>query len=208
VSARATAFGYLSWLLYAPLVLWMGLRNGGWGVLCDVLFLCAAAASLSAARSRHPARGALDVTMIVSTVAIVCSTGLFGPFILLPGVAAVNTIAFVVAVDRSRRRVAVALGCLAVITPFALEAMGALPQQLAFRDGALAVLPQIAELPRVPTLAFLLLTNLAVIVTSSAIAARFRDALLVMEKRLYFQTWQLRQFVPRDAHASVAPPPP
>jgi serine/threonine-protein kinase len=208
VSARVTGLGYLSWLLYAPFVLWMGLRNGAWGVLCDVLFVVAAVASLSAARARHPGRGALDVTMIISTVAIVCSTGLFGPFVLLPGLAAVNTIAFVVAADRSRRKVAVALGGLCIVTPVLLELTGMLPQQTAFQGGTLVVLPQIADLPRVPALVFLVLANLAIIATSSLVVARFRDALAEIERRLHFQTWQLRQFIPRDVRASVTPPPP
>ena len=117
----------------------------------------------------------------------------------MPGVAAVNTIAFVMTADRSRRVPSIVMGCLAIAVPFALASAGVIPAQTVFRDGSIVLLPQIHAFPETPTLVFLLLTNVAVVVTASIFVARFRDALVAAERRLYFQTWQLRQLVPRGA---------
>ena len=211
-AARAASIGYLSWLAYAPLVLWMGVRHIAWGTVCDVLFIGAAIASAYVARVReaHVTRAA-DIALAVSTLAIVVSTGVVGPFMLIPGLAAVNTILYVGSAERSRRVWAIAAGCLAVAIPFALEVLRILPPALAFEGGALVTLPQIAFFPRIPTLVFLLATNIAVVVTASRFVARSRDALHATQEQLYFQTWQLRQFVPGEAYEAVAtrsvPPP-
>jgi serine/threonine-protein kinase len=208
VGARAVALGYLSWLAYLPLVLWMGLQQPKWGTLCDVLFFLSAIASAMVARVRaQNRRRAADVAMVVSTIAIISSVGLFGPFTLLPGLAAVNTLIFVVSADRSRRALAIALGCLAIIIPFALEQLGLRPASNVFRDGTIVTVPQIAAFPPGRTLGFLLLTNVALVISSSIFVARIRDALHDSQERLYFQTWQLRQFVPGAAYGAVAPPP-
>jgi serine/threonine-protein kinase len=211
VSSRTAALGYASWLLYAPLVLWMGVRDVKWGALCDLLFAVAAAANWYVGRVRESrVTLASDLSLVASTVAIAVSTGVAGPFMLLPGIAAVNTILYVSSAARSRRTWAVAAGCLAFAVPFALEVSGALPPSLAFDHGALVTLPQIASFPPVPSLVFLFLTNIAVIVTASILVARSRDALHATQERLYFHTWQLRQFVPGDAYGaatpSIAPP--
>jgi serine/threonine-protein kinase len=205
VAARAAAIGYVSWLAYAPLVLWMGTRDFKWGALCDVLFALAAAASWYVGRSRdaHTARAA-DVALLVSTLAIVASTGVAGPFMLLPGLAAVNTILYVASADRSRRLWAIGAGCLAVAIPFAVEVAGVLPRSISFHEGSLVTHPQIAWFTPVPTLVFLFLTQLAVVVTASIFVARFRDALHASQERLYFQAWQLRQFMPKEAYGAAA----
>jgi serine/threonine protein kinase len=204
--ARAASIGYLSWIAYAPLVLWMGVRHIAWGTLCDVLFLAAAAASAYVARaSEAKVTRAADVALGISTLAIVAATGVIGPFMLIPGIAAVNTILYVSIADRSRRGWAVAAGCIAVALPFVLAVSGVLPNGVAFDDGKLVTLPQIAFFPRLPTLVFLFAANIAVVVTASRFVARSRDALHATQEQLYFQTWQLRQFVPGAAYDAVAP---
>ena len=211
VAARTAAIGYATWLVYAPLVLWMGVRDVKWGALCDVLFAVAAAANWYVGRARESrVTLASDLALFASTVAIAAATGVAGPFMLLPGIAAVNTILYVSSAARSRRAWAVASGCLAVAVPFVLEVSGILPPSLAFEHGALVTLPQIAWFPPIPTLVFLFFTNIAVIVTASIFVARSRDALHATQERLYFHTWQLRQFVPSEAYGaatpSIAPP--
>ncbi len=203
VGARAAGFAYLSWLFYAPLVLWIGVKNAGLGILCDALWVGAAAASFYASRSPKNMKRATDVVIVLSTLALGCSAGLYGPFTFLPGVAAVNTIAFVMTADRSRRVPSIILGCLAIIVPFVLERLDLVPRSMVFRDGALVLLPRIIELPEAPTALFLLLANLAVIITASIFVARFRDALVKTEARLYAQSWQLRQLVPDDAARAI-----
>jgi len=199
IGARAAGYAYLSWLFYAPLVLWLGVKSAPWGLVCDALWLGAAASSFYASRSRKNLKRATDLAIVFSTLALGVSAGLYGPFTLLPVVAAVNTIAFVMTAARSRRTPSIVLGCLAIAVPTVLERLDVVPRSMLFKDGALVLVPRIVELPETGTLLFLLLANLAVIVTASLLVARFRDALVATERQLQFQAWQLRQLVPEDA---------
>ncbi|HEY2514424.1 MAG TPA: serine/threonine-protein kinase, partial [Polyangiaceae bacterium] len=122
-AARSATLGYLTWLAFAPFVLWMGVRQIGWGLVCDALFFAAALASFRVTRAAHPTRAA-DAALAISTLAIIVSRGVIGPFMLLPGIAAVNTVLYVATADRSRRGWAIAAGCLAVLVPFGLEISG------------------------------------------------------------------------------------
>ena len=202
-AASEATLGYLTWLAFAPFVLWMGVRNIGWGLVCDALFFAAAFASWRVTRSAHPTRAA-DAALAVSTLAIIVSRGVIGPFMLLPGIAAVNTVLYVATADRARRSFAIAAGCLAVLAPFALEVTGLVPPSIAFEHGALVTLPAIADFPPFPTVLFLACTNVAVILTAARVVARSRDALHATQEQLYFHTWQLRQFVPGEAYDVVA----
>jgi serine/threonine-protein kinase len=199
IGARALGYAYLSWIFYAPLVVWLGVRNAAAGILCDALWLGAAAASFYASRSRRNLKRATDVAIVFSTLALAVSAGLYGPFTVLPVVATANTIAFVIFARRSRRALSIVLGCLAVSVPLLLERLDILPRSLVFKDGGIVIVPHIVEMPETGTLLFLLLANLAAIVTGALFVARFRDALVDAERRLQFQAWQLRQLVPEEA---------
>src|SRR5262249_39518761 len=107
--------------------------------------------------------------------------------------------------DRSRRLAAMALGCVTLAAPVALDGLGIIPHSLEFRDAALVVLPQIAELPRVPTFVTLTLANAVVLVAASILVGRARAPRAATEERLWFHAWQLRQLVPGEARDRVAP---
>jgi hypothetical protein len=190
-----------------PLVLWMGVRDLGWGFVCDVLWVGAGAASYWASRGRS-IRLATDVALTLSMLATACAAGLFGPFTLLPTIAVVNTMIFVMTAEPSRRWASAVLGCLAVIAPFVLERVGVLPPSMKFDAEGMTLLPRVNDLSAGKTVVFLLLANVAVIVTATIFVARFRDLLLESERRLHFQAWQLRQLVPTDAMPSIPPPAP
>jgi serine/threonine-protein kinase len=203
-SAWTSSLAYASWLFYMPLVLWMGVRDVGWGLACDVLWVGAGAASYWASLGRS-LRLATDVALGLSMLATACAAGLFGPFTLLPTIAVVNTMLFVMTAERSRRWAIVVLGCLAVLAPFALEQLGVLPPSMRFDASGMTLLPRVHDLAPGKTVVFLLLANVAVIVTAAIFVARFRDALLASERRLHFQAWQLRQLVPDEAVPSMRP---
>ncbi len=205
VGSRTAAIAYMSILGYAPLVVWMGVKNLGLGAAYLLLWVAAAAASLLAGRSSGRSLLAADVVLGVTNLALAIGCTMFGPFIMVPAMAAVNTMSFVVSGDRTRRLVGIALGSLAILVPLALQLTGVLPSPMNFRDGAIVVTSAVFELPRVPTLAFLTAATIGSIATGSLVVARFRDALVKTEQRLYFHTWLLRQFVPDDAYEEVAP---
>jgi serine/threonine-protein kinase len=206
--SRAAAFAYLSFTLYAPLGYLMGVRDWPMALLPEVLWM--AAALLAFYTSLHPdPRGQTAYSLILFSNLAIASTGwVFGPFMLVPALAAVNALSFIVAADRSRRGPAIFMGCCAILVPLILEWLGLNAPSYAFEHGRLVILPRALGFPQTPTLAFLLITSVALLVTPALFVGKFKDALTATENRLYMQTWHLRQFVPGEAQASIVPPPP
>jgi serine/threonine-protein kinase len=207
VGSRAAFFAYLSLSLYAPLGYLMGIRSVPMAVIPEILWM--AAAALSWWSYKHPdPKGQTRYSLIIMTnLAIASGAWLFGPFLLVPALAAVNALAIIVAADRSRRGPAIFLGCVAILLPLVLEWTGVNVPSYAFVNGRFEVLPRALEFPETPTLVFLLVTNVALLVTAALFVGRFKDALTATENRLYLQTWHLRQLVPGEAQASIVPPP-
>jgi eukaryotic-like serine/threonine-protein kinase len=206
--SRAAAFAYLSFTLYAPLGYLMGVRNWPMAILPELLWVVAAVLAFNS--SRHPdPKGQTGYSLIVASNLAIASTGwVFGPFMLVPALAAVNALSFVVASDRSRRGPAIFMGCCAILVPLVLEWLGVNVPSYAFEHGRIVILPRALGFPETPTLAFLLITSVALLVTPALFVGKFKDALTATENRLYMQTWHLRQFVPGEAQASIVPPPP
>jgi serine/threonine-protein kinase len=207
VGGRAAFLAYMSLSLYAPLGYLMGIRSLPMAVVPEILWMVAAA--LSWRSYKHPdARGQTPYSLLVVTnLAIASSAWYFGPFLLVPALAAVNALAIIVAADRSRRGPAIFLGCVAILLPLVLEWTGVNVPSYAFVNGRFEVLPRALEFPEKPTLVFMLVTNVALLVTAALFVGRFKDALTATESRLYLQTWHLRQLVPGEAQASIVPPP-
>jgi hypothetical protein len=130
---------------------------------------------------------------------------MFGPFILIPAMASVNTMSFVVSGDRRRRLAVIVIGCAAVVAPLLLQIAHILPSPIEFKDGGMFLASPAFDIRPVPTIVFLAIATIGTIVTGSIVVARFRDALVKTEQRLYFHTWLLRQFLPDRAYDNVVP---
>jgi serine/threonine-protein kinase len=207
IGSRAAGWAYLSFSLSAPLGYLMGIRTWPMAVLPELLGLAAAILSFHAYRHPDPKGQTRYSLLVVSNLAIASTAWTFGPFVLVPALAAVNALSVIVAADRSRRGPAIFLGCCAILLPLVLEWTGVNMPSYAFEGGRLVVLPRALWFPEKPTLVFLLVMNVALLVTAALFVGRFKDALTATENRLYMQTWYLRQLVPDEAQASIIPPP-
>ena len=198
-AARMSANRFLMWLAFLPLALWMGVRHiPSTAAAVIAMLLCAAT---SWWMSRHTAvdrRHGLAL-LLLSSVTVGLMSALFGPFILVPGLIATNTMFFASSADRKSRRVVIAAGVMTIALPFMLEVSGVLPPAYAFKDGLLQVLPRATELPAMQTMMCLLLTSVAMVVIPGILMGRMRDALTRAERRLVLQAWHLRQLVPGGA---------
>jgi hypothetical protein len=145
--------------------------------------------------------GALYLPLLLSgTFAIACSSFVFGPFFLLPGLAAVLGMMFVLMpADRSRRVLVVGLTLSTILVPAALAWAGVLPQQYELRDDAIIIHAGMLHFPSTPTLVFLLLIAVGHVVASCRMMGRVRDTLTAAEERSQVQAWQMRQMLPREA---------
>lgn len=75
----------------------------------------------------------------------------FGPFILVPGLVATNTMFSALNAVAVGRKGIVAAGTLAVLVPFVLEQLGLLPPSYRFTPGGFEVLARTTELPPIAT---------------------------------------------------------
>ncbi|HEY8088920.1 MAG TPA: protein kinase [Polyangiaceae bacterium] len=203
--AFAAGVAYLTWFLYLPLMLWMGMRSWTmWGVE-SIAWLVAA--GFAFASWRNPPRDAKPSTAlwVAGVVALSSTYTLFGPYVVVPALAVMGSMLLHVAPTRSHRIPVVIANCLAVAVPAVLQATGIIPPSYVFEGGAIRIVPMMLAFPPVPTHAFLLIACIALIVTASTIMARFRNAISRIEEKIHVQAWQLQQLVPEEARPASAP---
>lgn len=186
---------YLSYLLYLPLLLWMGVRSVGlfaFGWIC--IATCAMATYLllrkPVVRPRLPI-----VHLVVSSLTVGAVTVLFGPFVLVPMLAIGNSVVYLSCVDDRRSLVPLA-ACLAVLLPALLGWMGVIPDPYVFDADRWIIRSPVFHTATLSTQVFLLCASLGTIAPACWVVARLRRAYSDAEQRLQLQAWQLRQILP------------
>jgi serine/threonine-protein kinase len=202
-SRRAVLAAYGLWLCFVPVVLALGIRDVASAAISG------GAVALATLGSLFYATGKLGpwvrfVIYCLGTLAIATSCMLVGWAIVVPGLAAVHTVGFIVYGDRRLQPAALALGALAVIVPFALQEAGVLPPAYAFQQGNMVVLPHMTGLPPVRTQIYLLLSSLGAIIAPTVVISRLRDSLEAAEERAFMHAWTLQNLIPGRARAAAA----
>ncbi len=196
IAARALRYGRLSWLLYVPLVLWLGVRSWPAFWLAVASITGAVAVSWVVDRVRRPAPWMRTLVAVLSMLTIMPIATLFGPIVTLPALIVASLPSFVAHLDRPGRVLATIAACVAGVVPFVLDATGLVPQQLVFAEGAITVLPNMAWLPELETRLVLGLFQMTPIVTAVILLARLRRDLDQTRARVHTQLWTLRQLLP------------
>jgi hypothetical protein len=208
IGARWSAPAYLCWFLHLPLLLWMGIRSWpAYAVASLAWVLAAAVAYVVSLRPPQTPRQPLLLSL-TSALGVATTTTIAGPYMLAPTLAAIGAMLLHMAPGRAGRVPAVLLHCLAIAVPAFLQWVGVLPSSYVFGGDGMTIRAGMLWFPPIPSQAFLLLSNIAVIVASAVLMARFRNALTTVEERLHVQAWQLRQLVPEQVQpAGTAPLP-
>lgn len=204
-AARASAIRYATWIALAPLLAWMGVRH--WPsalLLLGTLLMAEATAWWMWWRKRTELRYAFAL-LTFSSAAIALISLVLGPFVLVPSLAATNTMFFAMNAERGARKVIVGMGVLSVALPLLLEVFGVLPPAYAFVGNTVTVAPRMTNLAPGPTLAFLFVASVALVITPAILVGRLRDALTAAERRVFLQAWHLRQLVPDEARQAMNP---
>ena len=191
-------FVYLSLNFYIPLLLLMGVRSSWfWGTYALAVvtsMLSFAVGRLERPRTRH--------AMLVFALSLACVSTMasyFGPFVSVPAIAASSALVFSTANDRSLRGFIIVLACLAVLVPFGLEHAGVVPASMRFTSEGILLLPRVLRFPPIWSQVFLMVSSLAVIITSGLAVAPFRNELDDAQRRIRLLAWHLRQLVPEEA---------
>jgi serine/threonine-protein kinase len=203
--ARRAAIAMLSLYLFAPLLLWLGVRSHLALALMGVLILAAAGASywISLQSRMKPPHFYLVSALPMALAGL---TGLIcGPLVLVPGAVLAMGLPVIVNVraSRAQRIYMGTLGVLAVLLPLGLQQLGWLPPFYELQDGVITILPWTVDFPSLPTHLFLVIDALAIIVVPLIVIGSPIDALKRAERRLFAQAWNLRQLVPDEAQRAV-----
>jgi hypothetical protein len=204
-AGRASALAYLTWFLYAPFILWMGVRSWLMVAVSTAAWLGAAATSYFASHRPQP-EGKAHLPMLLSGTIALATTGLLlGPYVLLPGLAVIETVTFIILPpNRARIPFVLALGSLAVLVPIALSWAGVFPA-CDFSPDAITIHSGMLHFPPLATQVFLIVTTLGTTITAGLMLAPVRRTLTNAEHRMHVQSWQLKQLVPREARDSTPP---
>ncbi len=195
LAVRWGAFAYLGALLLFPLLVWMGPRNPSFtlGAFAVMGALVAAGGVVMRLRRDRATRALVMLTLV--TIGTAMLSRIAGAFVLVPTLAAVNTVVFALVVVRTMRAPALAAGLVAILLPAALDWAGLTQPSYAFEDGALTILPVGVGLEPVPTQIFLVLANLVIVLAGWMVVTKLRDAFEESEKRVLLHAWHLNMLV-------------
>jgi serine/threonine-protein kinase len=195
MGARIGGAVMLTWFLFLPLFWWMGMRD--WLVIACVLGPIGVSATLSMSESRRATvrPWVQAVTYLATTFAMASASRIFGPFILVPTLAATYAVSVNVHPHVGPRRVVLVLSCLAIIVPVLLEQAGILPRTVSIHEGAL-VIRTLGTLREGPTITVLVIAGVAMTVSASLFISRMRDALSHAEQRLHLHAWHVQRMMP------------
>jgi serine/threonine-protein kinase len=203
-NARTAAVAYLACMLFAPLHMWMGVRNQPLFLGLGAFIIGLSLAAFWLSRRTTFSWPATYFVIALNAVFLAFASRIFGPFVLIPGLAALSTAAFVLTPTLPRAWIAVVLGCLAIVGPLLLEWVGVLAPSYSFEDGAMVVHGGMQSMAQTPATIFLLLGTTSLVIAAGAMMVRFREASLHTTRRLHMHSWHLRQLIPERARRAVS----
>jgi serine/threonine-protein kinase len=179
----------------------MGVKSWTAVALYAVVSAATAAIAFLTARGVLSPNYRLFANVISGTLAIGFMSTMFGPLFLIPGLAAMSTMAASFNTPtRGARALVISIGVLAVLVPLLLEAVGLLPPSYQFRDGVLVIMPRMHEFPATATIVFLSYIGLGHIISISVLMGRLQEARVAALQKLHLHTWQLKQLVSDDTN--------
>jgi serine/threonine-protein kinase len=185
---------YAGYLLYLPIMLWLGVRDRGLFAMGWALIAACALVTWYSVR-RPPAR--LDVPLLhlaIGSLTVSAASVLFGPFVLVPMLALGSSVAYISSVG-DRGGLVPVVGCLAVALPVVLGWLGVAPLPYDFTGGRWTIHPTVLHIAEWPTQIFLLCAVVGTIAPACVFVARLRRAYARAEDELQRRAWQLRQIV-------------
>jgi len=196
--ARIGVWLYLGFLLFTPLLWWIAPRGSP-----HVLALTAVVAinlGLCWWGSRIRPLGKEAWIAVFTMILISVVAHMFTPFLAAPGIAAMAAMVILLTPTRSPITSAIpmtVLPCLAVLVPWLLERMGALPVTTTIGDhGIVLDAPALAG-DETRTLVVGVLYVVMLVAGSAILANIMRGRERAARHTLHLQAWQLRQLVPR-----------
>lgn len=191
---------WIAGCLMLPFSIWMGWRIP-WIVLLAVAFTMAAACvqfwgyKYEGKKITHRI---IYGAYLCNVMGLVFVGRAFGPLFFMPTLLTVLTAAYCMSHVTKYRIAVLATGVTALAGSAILEWVGILSTSYLFQDGSMTILPNAVMLPKVATLAGLLVAGLFFAIVPAVIIGRLQDALRAAEKRSLVNLWHLRQLLPEE----------
>jgi len=204
-AAVAGSMGMFGWVVIAclsPFIFWMGVRDWPLTVLGIVAITVGAITTWGA--GRWPAYGKLHmrIALFAAGALLFVLARLWGSLLYTPGVALGAAIALG-SHPFAGKWWPYVLACVGIVLPFGLELAGVIAPSYTFDGATMTIHAHLTNLPRVPTLAFLALGDVGLVLSVGLYALTVRGDLQRAQRRLLLQTWQLQQLLPQETLAGT-----
>jgi serine/threonine-protein kinase len=204
VRSRVGAMGFLAWIPFIPLFLWLGLRNVPAFLAVTSTWLVAAAFQIH--NARHPRHDGHPPAWlpVVAAIAIAGSSLVMGPLVFTPTLATVFGLGFTLAMHPRHRFIPMIACLLSFLVPHVLQWTRVLPPSYVYEHGTALILPLMTNLSQLGGV-FFILVNVTCVIVGCTFGIRVQANLRQMQRRAYLNAWQLRQLLPTDARDASQP---
>jgi serine/threonine-protein kinase len=197
--ARTSAVRLATWILVVPAVVAFGITSWARGGALIASLVGTALLAILAWRTRRVSDGATLALLGASSLSIALVSFVFGPFVLVPSLAATNAMFFALNAEKPLRRFVVGASVAAVTLPFLASLAGLDATYYSFAAGAMTITSPMMGFPPALAQGLLLVVSVALVTTPTLLAGRMRDELAKAEERVILQAHYLAQLVPEAA---------
>lgn len=208
LASRRAVVGYLSWFVFTPVALWMGVKSWlAMGVFTAALLLVVLN-TIWVTLTGNAGPTYMRRNLVLNFISVATLSMLFGPYVFTPGIAVASAASYVVGIraNLQTRWLVFGLAFASVFVPAGLGWLGILPASYVFEDGVLKILPFMLSFTPVPAELLLVLITVGQLVLPAAILGRSVETLIKAERQNFAQAWRLRQLLPVPAVQSLPPP--
>ncbi len=189
--ARNGARTFVGLYAFLPFVFWLGVKDFALLGVIYGLITVVIIAGFYLARMEVQTIGRLTGITVLTTLVGCCTTLLFGPFMIVPGFVATNTLACALQLRRNRG-VTVAIGVAGLLLTAGIEVSGIFSTMQVLKDSIVITSP-LVHLSPIPLYAILIGSSLAMLLMPTQTAMQFGSTLLAAETSLHMRRWQLEQ---------------
>ncbi len=197
-SARRTLLVYAMWIVFAPLLVWCGVKSWALTIAIDGAFIATALYALWMSSTGNVEPRYMRVSIIANFALTAFLSTICGPLFIVPGAACVVGAAFMVSIrpNATTRRMIAMMMAASIAVPLALEWSGLMPKSLVFEDGAIRILPRLAFFPALPAQVLLGMTALVQVINTVVLVGGAVESLMAAEKKNFALAYRLGQLLP------------
>ena len=197
-SAKRMGLGFLSWFLLSPLFLWLGVRSWACALMTEAAVMLVVVYALWMSKTGKAGPKYMRWGITLTFILIGCTSLLFGPLILTPGIAATAAAVLVISIRANKltRSYVLALSVASVMIPLGLQLVGWMEPSYAVENGKIVLLPVAMNLPPVGAMVFLSVATAFQLILAVLLIGGGVEQLVRAERNNFGQAWRLKRLLP------------